>query len=379
MFDELADSTLAVVFVKDAEGRYTFINRGYELVYRVARTTYLGKTDFDVFPKDTARRYRESDRRVMESRSPAIDEERQTYADGSHRVVVIKFPLADSTGDVYGVCGVAVDITQRIEAETRMRMLSSAVDRASDMIAMFEWTPLGEWRIFYVNDMFLKMTGYDRSEVIGHTSRFLEGPRTNVEESDRRRKLLSQGIPCRADVAYYRRDGSIFWMELNARPLRGPDGAVTHTIVLYRDITERRAAQERRTLDNVTDSKGLYDSVYFARAVEEAIDDARANSRVHSIVTFQIEGDVDFHALSEAIDRRLRSIDVIARTAQHEMSVLLRYCSKAQAQRVCSECLDTVRDVSATATAGVTQIDSATADAESAIEDARSAGVEAVQ
>src|SRR5581483_9801143 len=184
MLEELADSTVALVFVKDAEGRYVFINRGYELVNRVSRTSYLGSTDYDVFPKEEADRFRRADRRVIEGREIVVEEERRTYEDGVHTIVVVKFPLVDAKGDVYGVCGVASDVS-------------------------------------------------------GHTSRFLEGPRTNVEESNRRRALLAQGIPCRAEVAYYRRDGSVFWVELNARPLRGADGSVTHTIVLYRDITEK--------------------------------------------------------------------------------------------------------------------------------------------
>ncbi|HZT12528.1 MAG TPA: PAS domain-containing protein [Candidatus Baltobacteraceae bacterium] len=356
MLEELADSTVAVIFVKDAAGKYVFINRGYELVHRVSRTAYLGSTDYDVFPKEEADRFRQADRRVIESREVLVEEERRTYADGVHSLVVVKFPLVDAKGDVYGVCGVATDVSQRIEAEARMRMLSAAVDRASDMIAMFEWTPLREWRIFYVNEMFLRMTGYERSDVIGHTSRFLEGPRTNVEESNRRRALLAQGIPCRAEVAYYRRDGSVFWVELNARPLRGADGSVTHTIVLYRDITEKRVTDEMQSLEETGAEDGLQSARYLHHALESAAHDARVNERAHSLLWVALEPLADRATVSRLLHENLRSEDVPARMESGDVAVLLRHCTSAQGRRVAQSFAGALSQCGIRAHAGVAEI-----------------------
>src|SRR5579871_3972600 len=100
MLDDLVDSTETVIFAKDVDGRYIFINRGYELAHAVSRTTYLGKTDHDLFPKETADAYREVDKRVLETRSPHVTEERYGYHDGYHAVVVVKFPLVDKTGEL---------------------------------------------------------------------------------------------------------------------------------------------------------------------------------------------------------------------------------------------------------------------------------------
>lgn len=357
MLDDLVESTLAAIFVKDADGRYIFINRAYELVHGVSRDTYLGKTDYEVFPKASADAYRRADQRVLKTRAPEVSEERYGYAEGSHAVVVVKFALVDERGEAYAVCGIATDITQRTQAETRMRMLSAAVDQASDMVAMFEWTPLREWRIFYVNDMFLKMTGYERSDVIGHTSRFLEGPRTNVEESNRRRALLSQGIPCRAEVAYYRRDGSVFWVELNARPLKGPDGSITHTIVLYRDVTERHAEDDLLSIETARDEiSGLYNRRYFMRAIEYTVHDSRVNDRAHGLLAIELDGSIDMTALAEVLSHRLRSADVMARVGTAEVGVLLRHCTLAQAQRIAREFLEAINRLRVEANIGVAEI-----------------------
>ena len=374
MLDDLVDSTEAIIFVKDVQGRYTFVNRGYELAHRVSRETYLGKTDHDVFPKDVADGYVQTDRRVIETRSPNVSEERFPTLEGFHTVVVVKFPLVDEHGAVTAVCGVATETTQRVQAETRMHMLSAAVDQASDMVAMFELSPLGEWRIFYVNGMFLRTTGYERSEVIGHTSRFLEGPRTNVEESNRRRALLKQGIPCRAEVAYYRRDGTVFWVELNARPLRGSDGSVTHTIVLYRDITQRYVEEELHALEISRDEiSGLYNRRYFTRAVEYAVHDARINEQVHGILFIKIEGAVDLAQLAEVLNLRIRNADVLARVGADELAVLVRFCSLSQAQRIAKDFLDAIIRLRVEANIGVAEITSSTKNADQAIRQAQDA------
>lgn len=378
MLEELADSTVALIFVKDAAGKYVFINRGYELVNRVSRTTYLGSTDYDVFPKEEADRFRRADRRVIEGREVVVEEERRTYEDGVHTIVVVKFPLVDAKGDVYGVCGVATDVSQRVEAEARMRMLSAAVDRASDMIAMFEWTPLREWRIFYVNEMFLRMTGYERSDVIGHTSRFLEGPRTNVEESNRRRALLAQGIPCRAEVAYYRRDGSVFWVELNARPLRGADGSVTHTIVLYRDITERRVTDEMQSLEEPNAADGLHSPRYLHHALESAAHDARVNDRAHSLLWVALEPLADRSAVARVLHESLRSEDVPARMESGEVAVLLRHCTCAQGRRVAQSLVNALSQTGIRAHAGVAEI-AGGGNAQHVLEAARQACIKAKQ
>ena len=374
MLDDLVDSTEAIIFVKDVQGRYTFVNRGYELAHRVSRETYLGKTDHDVFPKDIADGYVQTDRRVIETRSPSVSEESFPTLDGFHTVVVVKFPLIDEHGAVTAVCGVATDATQRVQAETRMHMLSAAVDQASDMVAMFELSPLGEWRIFYANDMFLRTTGYERSDVIGHTSRFLEGPRTNVEESNRRRALLKQGIPCRAEVAYYRRDGTVFWVELNARPLRGAGGSVTHTIVLYRDITQRHVEEELHALEISRDElSGLYNRRYFTRALEYAVHDARINEQVHGVLFIKIEGFVDLAQLAEILGHRLRNADVLARVGGDELAVLVRFCSLPQSQRIAKEFLDAIIRLHVEANIGVAEITSNTESADQAIHQAQDA------
>ena len=63
---DLVDHTSAVIYVKDLAGRYLLINRKWEELFSVTRDFMVGKTDYDVFPPETAAAFQENDRLVAE-------------------------------------------------------------------------------------------------------------------------------------------------------------------------------------------------------------------------------------------------------------------------------------------------------------------------
>jgi signal transduction histidine kinase len=84
-----------------------------------------GKTDHDIFPKDMADAFIEADKKVIHAGQPLDVEERVPQDDGIHTYISVKFPLRDSSGEIYAVCGIATDITERKAAENQLRDLSS--------------------------------------------------------------------------------------------------------------------------------------------------------------------------------------------------------------------------------------------------------------
>jgi PAS domain S-box-containing protein len=118
----------AVIYLKDADGRYITVNRRYEELCRVRREDIIGRTDYDIFPREHADLYRENDRRVIEAGQPLHLEEPVVLGGRIHTFLEVKFPTFDATGAVYGVCGMATDITERKVAEDELR----AADRRKD-------------------------------------------------------------------------------------------------------------------------------------------------------------------------------------------------------------------------------------------------------
>jgi PAS domain S-box-containing protein len=89
----LVENVPVVIFRKDREGRFTFVNKRFCQWQGTTAAEILGRTDFDINPPETARMYRENDQMIMETRQPfEIDEveitkgatELDSHSQGSH-------------------------------------------------------------------------------------------------------------------------------------------------------------------------------------------------------------------------------------------------------------------------------------------------------
>lgn len=95
----------------------------------------------------------------------------------------------------------------------------------------------------YCNPAFERITGYDRSEIIGHNCRFLQGPDTDRAAVAQIRVALQEQHDCKVVLKNYRKDGTPFWNELAISPVRDSSGIVTHFIGVQADITDRFQAE----------------------------------------------------------------------------------------------------------------------------------------
>ncbi|UCD80842.1 MAG: transporter substrate-binding domain-containing protein [Desulfobacterales bacterium] len=112
------ESIQAVAFLKDRQGRHLLVNRFYENAVGVKKEDILGRTDLEIFPAEAARQIMALDEEVMSSGKMQTIEEEIPHPDGSlHAYLTTKVPLFDKDGIVYGMCGLATDITDRKRVE----------------------------------------------------------------------------------------------------------------------------------------------------------------------------------------------------------------------------------------------------------------------
>jgi PAS domain S-box-containing protein len=125
----ILDATTAVIYMKDAEGRYLFVNRQFGEVFGLERTEVLGKRDAEVLPEEAARVLHAHDLEVLERRAPLEVEEVIPARDSAHTYLSLKFPLLDAQGAPYGICCVATDITERKRADEALRRAREGAER----------------------------------------------------------------------------------------------------------------------------------------------------------------------------------------------------------------------------------------------------------
>lgn len=113
----ILDNTSSPIFIKDTQGRYLVINKKYAEVLNLPASEILGKDDFQFYAEEEAVRYSESDQWVIAHSRAKELEELLEAASGNRHYIITKFPLFNREGVIYGICGIATDITDRVKYE----------------------------------------------------------------------------------------------------------------------------------------------------------------------------------------------------------------------------------------------------------------------
>ncbi len=135
----VTDNIPDAIFAKDTEGRYLLVNKAFATIHDVkSPDDLLGKSAFDLFPKEQAAALHADDLQVMRSRGAFMESERTAVdAEGNVKwLQTTKVPLIDQNEMVVGIVGVHRDVTLRKEAEQRLRQ-SEANLVAAQRIAHF--------------------------------------------------------------------------------------------------------------------------------------------------------------------------------------------------------------------------------------------------
>ncbi len=132
------------------------------------------------------------------------------------------------------------EIEERRQAEARLRKLSQAVEQSPESIVITNL--LGE--IEYVNEAFLKTTGYSRAEVIGRNPRMLSSGKTSPQTYTAMWQALAQGETWKGEFLNKRKGGGEYVEFALIAPLRQPDGAISHYVAVKEDISEKKQLGE---------------------------------------------------------------------------------------------------------------------------------------
>ncbi|NJD24717.1 MAG: response regulator [Betaproteobacteria bacterium] len=129
---ELLEAIPLPVYVKDAERRYTLLNRAFEEFFDIRREDFLGKTVFDLLAPDGAAFHDERDRQLLSAVS------RQRYEGKIPRIgsvdrdgIYFKATLTRSDGGISGLVGTISDITERKALEREAMSAKEAAEAAS--------------------------------------------------------------------------------------------------------------------------------------------------------------------------------------------------------------------------------------------------------
>jgi PAS domain S-box-containing protein len=120
----ISDGTPTLLYVKDREGRMKMANAATLHALGRSPDQVIGKTAIESWPdKESAAKVMANDQRLMESGEPLTFEEIVMMPDGPHMFLSTKTPQRDERGNVVGLIGASIDITDRMQAEERQKLL----------------------------------------------------------------------------------------------------------------------------------------------------------------------------------------------------------------------------------------------------------------
>lgn len=135
-FRAFMDNSPAIAFIKDVAGRYLYANGTFLNIFGRSLDELKEKTDYDVWPEETAKQLRENDVAVLNANKTIQMFETIPTPDGvPHHWMVYKFPILHILGHRY-LGGVAVDITERRKLEAAREQLRSQYEAAVEKIKM---------------------------------------------------------------------------------------------------------------------------------------------------------------------------------------------------------------------------------------------------
>ncbi len=103
-----------LVWIKDESGRYQFVNRMAESVHDRPLAQWLGKTDHDIFPPETADQFSRNDRQVASSGQSLVSTEWMPLAGTIHHMMTSRFAIPSDGLTLIG--GIAIDISDGVRA-----------------------------------------------------------------------------------------------------------------------------------------------------------------------------------------------------------------------------------------------------------------------
>ena len=117
MLKTLLDTLPDIIVFKDTASVFRACNRKACDLYGLSESELIGKTDFDLYPSELARAFREEELRVMAEGTAMMTERQLQTTNASVWEEAIKVPLYDERGQVVGILSTARDISDRKRME----------------------------------------------------------------------------------------------------------------------------------------------------------------------------------------------------------------------------------------------------------------------
>ena len=218
-----------------------FYGDGYEKYF--GYKTQNSQQGIDIWNK---RIHPEDFDQLMNSISNAIDSEedfwkheyRYLKANGVYSFVTDNgYIVRNENGLAIKMIGAMRDITNQKNEELRLKLLQFVATNTNDGILILKAN--SSLDTIYVNDAYLKLSGYSESELLGETPFFISNPHNNKDIFDLIISNIKNQIPFQIQLDKKKKNGILYWIDLSMNPVFNDENELINWVVVERDISDR--------------------------------------------------------------------------------------------------------------------------------------------
>ncbi len=357
----ILDYSPMAIYMRDRDERWIVANRETCGILGMSAEELLGRSMADTISPELYEHLAAHDRSVMDAgNATSFDEMVPDARSGATRHVwSLKFPVRDADGEVVGLGGVSIDVTDRERATRELAAARALLERmfASALVGMLVSRAHddGTTDVIECNPAFAAMLGYEPGDLLGPGARL---PLHPDDESVRTRMLdeALAGRPSSSELRFRHRDGHDVYALAALSTTHGADGErlfILHAL----DISERKGFEVQ--LQHLADRDvltGLFSRRRFQEELEREVTRASRSHHPGSLLLIDLDGfkqvnDTFGHAagdellvrISDALRSCLRESDILGRMGGDEFALILPDSDAAGGRFVARKLLDTVR------------------------------------
>ena len=206
----------------------------------------IGKTDYDMpWRKKETESYRQCDQRVMENNTDEYHiTEPQLQADGKQAWLdTNKVPLHNSEGNVVGVLGTYEDVTERRQAERALQIAEERYRTIFENSAVAIMMADDQERLISWNKFTEQLLGMTKDDLHLKPVRSLYPE--DAWDKIRTHEVRQKGIQHHLETQMLKKNGEVIEVDVSLSVLKDPDGHITGSIGVIRDITDRKEADKK--------------------------------------------------------------------------------------------------------------------------------------
>lgn len=234
----------SIAVIKDVQDRYLLVNRQAEKVIGLKNEEITGKTPFDLYPAEIADKIHQDDMKVIQS-GELLTTEEQLRLDDDKIYFTTKVPLFDPKGKPWGLCGLAVDITEQKKVEEALRASEERFRSLAETIGDWIWEVNLSGILTYASPRVKDVLGYEPEEILGKSPFHLMLPEDAESMAEKFKEMLISPQPFeRVPNRFHHKDGRILEIESSGVPIRDTSGKFCGFRGVDSNITRRKEREK---------------------------------------------------------------------------------------------------------------------------------------